>query len=620
MLSERLPRAAIEKCLLPFEEYRPYPRIDDRARWDSLPAEVAKAAVEQGDKLLDFDWPALTAARYMDFARDGNRSRYEGVYFRRRAVLGGLVLAECVENKGRFLDQIINGVWAICEETSWVVPAHNGHASRGPLPAATDVNVDLFAAETGALLSWVHYLVGSSLEAVSRVITDRIHHEVETRVLSRFMDSELPWMGSDGRRVNNWNPWCTSNCLTSMLLLEPDPERRAGAVERSLKILDNWLRGYSSDGGCDEGPGYWSVAGGCLFDCLEMLFGASTGRINFYDEPLVAEIGRYISRVHISGDYFVNFADANARVLPDGNLVYNYGKRVNDHDMMVLGTSAFARSNSLSRNNWRFTFNRVLPEVFGWRELSSATAEAPYIRDVWMDGIQVMAARERAGSDRGLYIAAKGGHNSESHNHNDVGSFIVYADGRPMLIDAGVGTYTKQTFSADRYKLWPMQSAYHNLPTVNGVTQSSGGQFKATDASYRCNDDLAELSLNISGAYPEEAGIQKWQRTCSLHRGAEAFIEITDDFSLQEPTADVVLSLMAAHEPTIDGDIIKTQDSEGVGIRIEYDTVHLIAEVEPIELTDDRLAGVWGKQLYRVLLKSKEAVSEGCWRMTVRMV
>jgi len=121
-----------------------------------------------------------------------------------------------------------------------------------------------------------------------------------------------------------------------------------------------------------------------------------------------------------------------------------------------------------------YSFNRALPEVFTWEELSQIEAEPPYLRDAFMDGIQVMTARERSGSDLGLYLAAKGGHNSESHNHNDIGNFIVFANGQPMLIDAGVGTYTAATFGANRYSIWTMQSAYHNLPTVNGIMQQAG--------------------------------------------------------------------------------------------------------------------------------------------------
>ncbi len=90
----------------------------------------------------------------------------------------------------------------------------------------------------------------------------------------------------------------------------------------------------------------------------------------------------------------------------------------------------------------------------------------------------------KRGSARGLTVAAKGGHNDESHNHNDVGEFVVYCDGKPLLIDAGVETYSRKTFSPQRYEIWTMQSAYHNLPTIDGVQQAPGAAFAARDVTY----------------------------------------------------------------------------------------------------------------------------------------
>lgn len=87
----------------------------------------------------------------------------------------------------------------------------------------------------------------------------------------------------------------------------------------------------------------------------------------------------------------------------------------------------------------------------------------------------------------GLYLAAKGGHNAESHNHNDVGNFIVYADGYPAISDVGVETYTAKTFSAQRYDIWTMQSAFHNLPIINGFMQKNGGNFKAAAVNYEAD-------------------------------------------------------------------------------------------------------------------------------------
>ena len=87
---------------------------------------------------------------------------------------------------------------------------------------------------------------------------------------------------------------------------------------------------------------------------------------------------------------------------------------------------------------------------------------------------EIMTARSFPNSSEGLYIAAKGGNNAENHNHNDVGNFIIYCDGKPVIIDVGVETYIQKTFSKDRYDIWTMQSQYHNLPTINGVQQKNG--------------------------------------------------------------------------------------------------------------------------------------------------
>ena len=51
-----------------------------------------------------------------------------------------------------------------------------------------------------------------------------------------------------------------------------------------------------------------------------------------------------------------------------------------------------------------------------------------------------MTARVTERSSDGFYVAAQGGHNAESHNHNDVGNFIVFLNGKPVIVDVGVET------------------------------------------------------------------------------------------------------------------------------------------------------------------------------------
>jgi len=166
------------------------------------------------------------------------------------------------------------------------------------------------------------------------------------------------------------------------------------------------------------------------------------------------------------------------------------------------------------------TLARALPFLESAAEDPRARrGAAPLMRDVWLPDTQVMVARSLAGSPAVSLWLRKGGTTPRATNHNDVGHFIVYAEGRPVLIDVGVETYTRKTFSATRYEIWTMQSQYHNLPTVNGVMQQDGRAFRASDVAYESSDARARLSLNIAGAYPPVAGLRSW---CGRSRSSAA--------------------------------------------------------------------------------------------------
>src|SRR5581483_438120 len=168
----------------------------------------------------------------------------------------------------------------------------------------------------------------------------------------------------------------------------------------------------------------------------------------------------------------------------------------------------------------------------------------PLPRDVFLPDLEMAAARDAAGSTAGLYFGIKGHHNAESHNHNDVGSFMLYADGEPVLIDVGVETYTVKTFSPERYDIWTMQSAYHNLPTINGVMQAHGRRFAARDVRQAADDREASIEMDLAAAYPAEAAVQSWKRRLVLTRGQA--VTLTETYALREVRAPLVLNFMTA--------------------------------------------------------------------------
>jgi len=533
-------------------EWHPFPKAHERTEWNELPENLRQACIKKAEENLNCDWESLKASVFMEYVRTGNRSHFQSQSFGRRRKLAELVLGECLEGKGRFLDDIMNRVWAIYEETYWGVPAHVGIQKRGEgLPDVTEPTVDLFAAETGMLLAWTYYLAGKELNEISPLVTERIEHEIKRRILTPNLERDDFWLMGFDRTVNNWNPWICSNWLTAVLVIEQDPELRIRSVYKILQCLDNFLNPYPRDGGCDEGPGYWNRAGGSLFDCLELLYSASKGRINIFNHPLIKEMEKYICRVYISYPYFINFADAAAKVSPNVSVVFRYGEKIKDEKLKGFG-AFLAEKQGWRQDPLRGGFGvlgRVLPAVFTLEKMLEAESMEPLERDFWLPFLQVMGSRSFESSHRGLYIACKGGHNDESHNHNDVGNFIVYSDGYPAVIDVGVETYTAKTFSSRRYEIWTMQSAYHNLPTINGTMQKNGEEHKAVNVKYKSGEKSVSFSLDMSKAYPEEAQIRSWNRTISLVRGKEVIV--SDTYELEEVKEDVVMHLMSWRKPEV---------------------------------------------------------------------
>lgn len=594
--------------------WRPYPAIDERARWEALPADARRALVGAAEKSLGAAWPSLPASVFMDFKRNGNRTRWETLSFGRRNRLRLAALAECIENKGRFLDDIMDGLWLVCEETFWGVSAHIGVQKAGSgLPDVAEPIVDLFAAETANALAWIDYLLAPRLDGLSKLLRPRLELEVQRRVLEPCLKrNDFWWMGFGEREtVNNWNPWINSNWLVSALLMEKDAGRRAAAVHKVIRSTDRFLDGYYPDGGCDEGPGYWSRAGASLFDVLDLLNSASAGKLNYFGLPLVKEIGAYIYRAHIAGSWYVNFADASARVTPDANLVWRYGKSVGDEKMVAHGAQLAASHPAFTTERADVgAMGRVIDALFHLDELRKASvgAKPPLVADVDLPGTQFFTARQSAGSTAGFFVAAQGGHNAESHNHNDVGNFIVFHDGEPVLIDVGVETYSAKTFSAQRYEIWTMQSAWHNAPTINGVMQRAGRQYEARGWAAR----PGEVSMNIEKAYPPEAGVTSWKRTIRLDRAAGRVV-LEDGFQLAR-AGKVELSLITTRAVKQSG--AGVVELEG-GYVIEFDKA-LSAVVDEHSSEDGRLKPNWGPVVRRIRLTAEAAPAAGNYTTVIR--
>ena len=581
--------------------FHPFPRYEAREKWNAVSDAAREKFISAAEAYKDYTWPVTPMAVYRAYDITGDFYAHWLAYSEKRAALGVFVFAECIEGKGAYLTQVVNGIYALCECSTWSAP--NPAFTKdggGGLPDEDVLVVDLNTSETANLLAWSYYLLKSELAKISPRIGRRIFREIERRVVKPYTDiDDYWWMGFVNTRINNWNPWCNLNVLCCHMIFDFGEAERERALTRLAKSVDRFLETHSDDGGCDEGPMYWGQSGGSFSTLLMLLREATRGKVDIFADEKVKRMGTYYRKVFIHEDYFVNYADGDP-IVPVPPCVYHYGKNIGDNELMQLGAELVTWP--IRWDYWFFALDNLL-DIFAEPERASLRGTVPYVKDAWLAQIQVMVAREKEGTHRGLFLSAKAGTNVESHNHNDVGNFLVYLDGKPLFIDIGTEEYKKQTFSPTRFELWYLQSQYHNCPTVNSCMQHDGKDFFAENVVYSADGD-ASVQMDISHAYKKEAGIKKWVRDISLIRGENPQVVITDNFELNTQSP-VVYNFMSHQLPLHEGNLIKINLDGTMGV-LAFDADALVVSIEKIPLTDVRTRRYWGECVYRIQLSEKQ--------------
>ena len=602
----------LKSSLVKDKNWVPYPKYADRAAWDQLMAPFRDNIIKKGDNALHYQWQVVKATDYLEYERSGNRTIMEKPMNENCTALANLLLAELAEGKGRYIDQILNGSWQLTEMATWSLSAHLPafQSTKRSLPQERTQVVDLMAGDVGSLLSWVHYFFRDTFNKINPEISIRLKQHIEQRIVQPYLDRNDMWWQAlelkEGQLVNNWNPWCNFNVLTCLLLVEDNPDIQLAGIYKTMSSVDRFMNYVKADGACEEGPSYWGHAAGKLYDYLKILSLATNGQVNIFDQPMIRDMGEYIAQSYIGGNrWVVNFADASAKGGGDPLLIYRYGQDVSSNDMMQFARYMENLGDKSSTFKPSRDIFRAFEDLRCYPQLATTQAALPQNNFKWYPETQFLYLKKD-----NFFFAAKGGFNNESHNHNDVGSFILYQDQKPLFIDAGVGTYTKKTFSDERYSIWTMQSAYHNLPMINGADQSFGKEYKAENVAFF--PDQNRFQLDIAKAYPKSANVEQWHRSYAL---ASNGLSIRDEFSIKNPTQANIIHFLVAQEPTIH----KGQITLGEGNAIlQFDPGQFIASYDTIPQDDSRLSQVWGKQLYHINLKAKNIKSSGKYTFTIR--
>ncbi len=470
--------------------------------------------------------PKYTA--YRRFIKDGDREEYEEPYFARRARLSALALRAFLGSEtGLPLKALIQDyIWAICEETNWVLPAHENRP------------IDLFSAETAFTLAQTLALLGDQLDAE---VAHRIYIETDRRVLEpylRWHDSMWWYWGS-----NNWNGVCNSSVAAAFLLLERDPRRVAEALAIAFRGLQTFLAtAFESDGSSTEGVAYWHYGLINLVALAEMLRARSGGALDPLASPRLRQIAAYPPAMQLSGSVFAAFSDCDETTHFNFGIIQRLAER----------TGVTALRNLLARParpglDWRIQMH--LRNLLWWDGIQP---DAPAITDAVLTapGIARLTGATAAGTP--FVLAIKAGHNAENHNQNDIGSFVLHITGENLLTDPGRGLYSRQYFGPQRYENIFANSYGHSVPRIGGQLQGAGRQYQGELVAVTTGPGPKSAVVEFGRAYPVE-GLTRATRTVVI--AEDGTVTLTDEFEFDrapQPVEEAFVTWgdVVAHGPT----------------------------------------------------------------------
>ncbi|MBQ7177940.1 MAG: hypothetical protein IJS08_11055, partial [Victivallales bacterium] len=357
---------------------------------------------------------------------------------------------------------------------------------------------DLASSDTTAFVAYIDWLLQDKLQATTR---ERIRREAMHRTIEAYLetirkhkiDEYNYWTICE----SNWNAVCTCNMVSACLILLESRRERAevlAAMEQSNKLF---LKSFRDDGYCSEGKGYWSYGFGHFLYMAEVVFDATSGKLNILDgNPLVRKCCEYPRSVTIEENIAPAFADCGFTRLFDTLPLAIIQKHF--PELLLKPVPTFSQYN--------------LSKILGCREFvifafmggpktppKGDVALPPYS---YFKDSGVLICRAKPGKDGRTFGAAiKGGHNDELHNHNDVGSYAIVLNGTVPVADYGGEVYTERTFSDRRYESKMLNSYGHDVPVVAGQLQMTGRQAQGIISEEIFNDQVSSILIDMTSCY-----------------------------------------------------------------------------------------------------------------------
>ncbi len=532
--------------------------------------------------------PSLSFSLFQLFETSGDRAAYELPYFDRRRRLAALTLATAIDTTEQNLPALADLIWEICNEYTWALPAHLpvGVAAIQAYRLPPEQVVDLFAAHTAHVLAEVLALLGDQL---APWLHYRIRTEIERRIFQPlFHDPQhFKWESEP----MNWAAVCGGCAGMAAMILEDNRERLAGMLDRIVRALEVFLESFGNDGGCPEGLGYWVYGFGYYTYFAEMLREFTNGQLDLLTGEKIRRIAAFPAAVNLGGDACVNFSDADEHV----TIQPGFASRLIVRFQQPIPGLKLPNFHSDHIYRWGHITRDLL-----WTNATAlhmtVTDGSFYLPDLaWVLDRHFVAGAMIA-------FSAKGGHNAEPHNHNDLGHFIIHLGGENLLADLGAGVYTRQYFSAERYEAWHTGSQGHSVPLINGQTQRASRECAASVLNYERQPNGVVFTLDLTRAYTA-ADLESFVRAFDWSVEAEArsaTLRLTDTFRFYVPQAALEECFISLHQPILGVGTV-TWNGEGGSITLHFDREQFEPDVESVATQTHRAEAI---TLYRLRLRA----------------
>lgn len=478
-----------------FPEYR---RIKENIQTDEyLRRELGriKAAAER------YRYESIRSLKLSDFQvfyKTGSRNEYEREYFEHRKRMNAFAVLSAAGGE-EYIEYLQDAVWAVADEFTWALPAH--------VPAGTDIekyrrSIDLFAAETAFALAEILYMFRDKFEPI---LCSRIEYEIRNRVIEPYLKG---YQNSWDARTNNWAAVCAGSVGAAFLYLAEENEINA-ALPRIKKTLSCYLSGFGDDGACVEGINYWVYGFGYYTYFAQLLYSFSGGKEDLFKSEKVRKIAEFPQKLRFRNNKTVSFSDSGTEFVQRSGLMHFLSYRFDSVTVPDDSSAAGFESDHCAR------FAHLIRD-FAWRGMGAVKKQESLGTYYFESAAWYINKTEK------YEFAAKAGNNGESHNHIDIGAFILNAGGESIVTDPGSGEYTAAYFSAERYSCFAPSAEAHSIPVINGAEQLEN----EAAAGRIAEADNAGLVIELDDAY-KTAGFKGMTRSFEFRADS---VLMTDTF------------------------------------------------------------------------------------------